>query len=88
MCVVCHIGVFMKATGCAVRSALFRMSNEGLFGCPTYRRHWLLLKALETKPLREALPLAQAAEEFISPSSLPQVDDLLPISSWVSKSIH
>jgi hypothetical protein len=69
-------------------SELLRMSDEGLFGCPHYRRRWLLLKALETKPLREALPLAQAAEAFISPSRLPQPDDLPPLSAWVSRSIH
>jgi hypothetical protein len=63
------------------------MSDEGLLGCPPYRRVWLLLKALETKSLREALPLAQAAEEFISPSGLLQLD-LLPLSAWVSKDIH
>jgi hypothetical protein len=63
------------------------MSDEGLFGRPPYRRVWLLLKALETKSLREALPLAQAAEEFISPSGLPLLD-LLPLSTWFSKDIH
>jgi hypothetical protein len=46
------------------------MSDESLFGCPPYRRRWLLLKALETRSLREALPLAQAAEAFISQSRL------------------
>jgi hypothetical protein len=64
------------------------MSDEGLLSCPLYRRRWLLLKALETKPLREALPLAQAAEAFISQSSRPQPDDLLPLSAWVSRRIH
>jgi hypothetical protein len=64
------------------------MSDEGLLGCPLYRRRWLLLKALETGPLSEALPLAQAAEEFISSSGLPQPDDLLPLSARVSRSIH
>jgi hypothetical protein len=64
------------------------MSDEGLLGCPLYRRRWLLLKALETKPLKEALPLAQAAEEFISSSGLPRqaVEEFM--SSWISKSIH
>jgi hypothetical protein len=69
-------------------SELFHMSDESLLGCPLYRRRWLLLKALETKPLREALLLAQAAEEFISRSGLPQPADLLPLSAWVSRSIH
>jgi hypothetical protein len=63
------------------------MSDAGLLDCTLYRRRWLLLKALETKSLREALPLAQAAEEFISPSGLLQLD-LLPLSAWVSKDIH
>jgi hypothetical protein len=89
MCVFCYIGVFMKVTGRVVGSALFLTSNEGPFGCPMYRRCWLLLKALETKPLNEALLLAQAAEQFISQSSLPeQPDDLLPLSAWVSRRIH
>jgi hypothetical protein len=64
------------------------MSYGGLFGCPLYRRRWLLLKALETRSLREALPLAQAAEEFISQSRLPQPDDLLPLRAWLSQRIH
>jgi hypothetical protein len=64
------------------------MSDEGLLGCPLYRRRWLLLKALETKPLREALPLAQAVEEFISSSGLPPQAVEEFISSLVSKSIH
>jgi hypothetical protein len=68
-------------------SELFHMSDESLLGCPLYRRRWLLLKALETKPLREALLLAQAAEEFISRSGLPKPADLLPLSAWVSRSI-
>jgi hypothetical protein len=59
-----------------------------MFDCPLYRRRWLLLKALETKPLSEALLLAQAAEEFILQSSCPQPDDLLPLSAWVSRRIH
>jgi len=59
-----------------------------MFDCPLYRRRWLLLKALETKPLREALPLAIAAEEFISSSGRSQPDDLLPHSAWVSRRIH
>jgi hypothetical protein len=59
-----------------------------MFDCPLYRRRWLLLKALETKPLREALLLAQAAEEFILQSSRPQPDGLLPLSAGVSISIH
>jgi hypothetical protein len=63
------------------------MSDAGLLDCTLYRRVWLLLKALETKSLREALPLAQAAEEFISPSGLLQLD-LLPLSAWVSKDVH
>jgi hypothetical protein len=64
------------------------MSDEGLLGCPLYRRRWLLLKALETKPLKEALPLAQAAEEFISSSSLPPQAAEEFLSSWFSGSIH
>jgi hypothetical protein len=64
------------------------MPDEGLLGCPLYRRRWLLFKALETKPLREALLLAQAAEEFISSSGLPLQADEKFISSWVSKSMH
>jgi len=68
-----------------VGSELFRMSYNGLWGQPLYRRRWLLLKALETKSLREALPLAQAAEEFISPS---QPDDPRLLSAWVSRTIH
>jgi hypothetical protein len=67
-------------------SESFRMSDEGLLDCPLYRRRWLLLKALETKPLREALPLARAAEEFIS--GLREPDDLLPFSAWLSRRIH
>jgi hypothetical protein len=79
----------MKVTDRVVRSELFRMPDEGLLGCQLYRRRWLLLlKALETNPLREALPLAQAAEAFISQSSRPQPDDLPPLSAWVSRSIH
>jgi hypothetical protein len=76
----------MKVTGRVVGSALFLASNEGPFGCPMYRRCWLLLKALETKPLNEALPLAQAAEEFIS--GLPEPDDRLALSAWLSGSVH
>jgi hypothetical protein len=64
------------------------MSNESLLDCPLHRRRWLLFKALETKPLREALLLAQAAEEFISQSSRPQPDGLLSLSAWPSQSIH
>jgi hypothetical protein len=78
----------MKATGRVGPPELFCLPQEGLLGCPLYRRGWLLLKALETKPLRGALPLAQAAEEFITPSGLPEPDDLLPLSAWVSQSIH
>jgi hypothetical protein len=59
-----------------------------MLDCPLHRRRWLLLKALETKPLREALPLAKAAEEFISSSGLPLQAAEKFISSWVSKSIH
>jgi hypothetical protein len=59
-----------------------------MLDCPLYRRRWLLLKALETKPLREALPLAIAAEEFISSSGLPPKAADEFISSWVSKTIH
>src|SRR6185436_20091110 len=33
---------------------------------PSYRRRWLLLLALETSPLYEALRVARAAEEFLS----------------------
>jgi len=69
-------------------SELFRMSHEGLLSCPAHRRRWLLLKALETKPMREALPLAIAAEEFISSSGLPPQAAEEFVSSWVSKSIH
>jgi hypothetical protein len=64
------------------------MSDENLLDCPLFRRRWLLLKALETMPLREALPLAQAVEAFISTSSRSQPDDLLFHSAWVSRSIH
>jgi|HubBroStandDraft_6_1064221.scaffolds.fasta_scaffold2302327_1 hypothetical protein len=39
-----HIGVSMTATGRVVGSEWFRMSDEGLLGCPLYRRRWLLLK--------------------------------------------
>jgi hypothetical protein len=78
----------MKVTGRVVRSELFRMSDEGLLGCPLYRRGWLLVKALETKPLREALPLAQAAEEFISRSGLPKPHNPLRLRAWLSRSIH
>jgi hypothetical protein len=82
-----NIGVSMTATGRVAGSEWFRMSDEGLLGCPLYRRRWLLLKALETRSLREALPIAQAAEEFISSPSAPKLD-LLPLSAWVSKSSH
>jgi hypothetical protein len=33
---------------------------------PASRRRWLLLKALETAPLKEALAMAQGAESFVS----------------------
>src|SRR6185312_12460303 len=37
-----------------------------LLNDPSYRRHWLLTKALEENvPLAKALQLAQAAEEFL-----------------------
>ena len=78
----------MKAMDRIIASEVFVTSDEDLLGCPPYRRRWLLLKALETKPLREALLLAQAAEEFISRSGLPKPADLLPLSAWVSRSIH
>jgi hypothetical protein len=64
------------------------MSDEDLFGRPLDRHRWLLLKALETKSLKEALLLAQAAEAFISQSSRPQPADLLPLSVWLSRRIH
>ena len=77
----------ISMTGRVLVLSWFRMSDEGLLGCPPYRRRWLLLKALETRSLREALPIAQAAEEFISSPSPPKLD-LLPLSAWVSKSSH
>jgi hypothetical protein len=33
---------------------------------PTRRRFWLLIKALENAPLREALALAKATEAFVT----------------------
>ena len=55
------------------------LRSRGLVGLPRaivvcvfgpHRRLWLLLKALKTKTLREALSLAQAADRFLTqPSS-------------------
>jgi hypothetical protein len=39
---------------------------EDLLDQPLRRRWWLLLKALESQPLDEALKEAQAAEEFLT----------------------
>jgi hypothetical protein len=78
----------MKAMDRIIASEVFVTSDEDLLGCPLYRRRWLLLKALETRPLREALSLAQAAEAFISQSRLPPPDDALPLRAWLSWRIH
>jgi hypothetical protein len=80
--------VSLRSDGVLFIYELFRMSDEGLFGCPLYRRRWLLIKALETKPLKEALPLALAVEEFISSSNLPRQAVEEFISSLVSTSVH
>jgi hypothetical protein len=37
-----------------------------VFDDPARRRFWLLIKALETAPLREALALAKGAEAFLT----------------------
>jgi hypothetical protein len=42
------------------------LTLDALMQDPADRRRWLLIKALETAPLAEALWLAQAAEDFIS----------------------
>src|SRR5262249_26837727 len=42
------------------------MNIERLSDDPALRRSWLLSKALENAPLREALRLAQAADNFLT----------------------
>ncbi|HYM71835.1 MAG TPA: hypothetical protein VET89_02565 [Stellaceae bacterium] len=69
------------------------MNLSSLFDHPAHRRLWLLLKAMESRPLADALKLAQAVEAFIAVA-----DDIgetgsprqnLPIpSNWISKSAH
>jgi hypothetical protein len=41
----------------------------GAFDDPARRRFWLLIKALETTPFREALALAKGAEAFLTGSA-------------------
>jgi hypothetical protein len=40
-----------------------------IYGDTARRRFWLLIKALETAPLREALVLAKGAETFLTGSA-------------------
>jgi hypothetical protein len=53
-------------------------SQSSLFEDLPRRRLWLLSKALEAVPLREALELAQAVENFLD--GAPPSDGSLPIS--------
>lgn len=41
----------------------------GVFDDPARRRFWLLIKALETTPFREALALAKGVEAFLTGSA-------------------
>jgi hypothetical protein len=46
------------------------MSDAGLLDQSLRRRWWLLLRALESQPLDEALKEAQAAEDFLTGNGL------------------
>jgi hypothetical protein len=52
---------------------------ENLLDQPLRRRWWLLLKALESQPLDEALKEAQAAEDFLTGNVSARLGLLWPV---------
>jgi hypothetical protein len=52
-------------------------SQSDLFVDPPRRRWWLLRKALEALPLKEAIQLAQAAEDFLGGAAASDISPTL-----------
>lgn len=58
--------MYPRSRGSLILSQQGEFMDDQLMLDPVKRRRWLLLKALEIAPLREAFALAQAADDFIS----------------------
>jgi hypothetical protein len=61
-----------------------------VFDDPARRRFWLLTKALERAPLREALALAKGTEAFLTgrgdaskERAVADISTTLPLSDWL-----